>query len=333
MARERIAVIGSINVDVLLQVDRHPRPGQTVLGTGGTLSPGGKGANQALAAARQRARTLMVGAIGSDANAQVATCLLRDADVDLSHVANVDGPTGLATVTVDRFGENSIIVVPAANHNVDTALVHCALPEILECAVVVMQGEIPADTVDFTAAAIADSDVRFVLNLAPVITVSADTLRRADPLIVNEHEAAEALVLLAAERPAPSDSPVRLGLSLAEALIQAGVASVVITLGAQGAVIATANGAKHLPAPKVQAVDTTGAGDAFVGTTAAGLARGLDLERACKLAVGVAAESVQRQGAQTSYPWSMVKETDDSEQPAKLLQRTNTRPDGTTNIQ
>lgn len=308
MARERIAVIGSINVDVLLQVDRHPKPGQTVLGTGGTLAPGGKGANQALAAARQRAKTLMVGAIGTDSNAQVATRLLRDANVDLSYVATIEGPTGLATVTLDRSGENSIIVVPAANHHVDAALVQSALPEILECAVVVVQGEIPAGTVDFTATAVAEAGVRFILNLAPVIPVSADTVRRADPLIVNEHEAAEALVLLDVEPPTGSGPPVQTGLSLAEALIHAGVTSAIITLGAQGAVIATAHGAEHLPAPQVQAVDTTGAGDAFVGTTAAALARGLDLQRACKLAIEVAAESVQRQGAQASYPWSSAAE-------------------------
>ncbi|WP_426976929.1 ribokinase [Pseudarthrobacter sp. O4] len=304
MKQERVGVIGSINVDLLLLVDRLPRPGQTVLGEGGTLSPGGKGANQAVAAARQGVPTLMVGAVGTDGNAGVSTSLLREANVDLCHVAALEGPTGMAVVAVDRAGENNIIVVPAANLRVDTAMVEAALPELMNCAVVIVQGEIPATTVDFAVHAIAGTDTRVILNLAPVIGVAAETLRLADPLIVNEHEAAEALSLLSAEIPAASGDAIRLGKSLAEALIDTGVPSAVVTLGSDGAIIAGAGGIEHLLAPTVDAVDTTGAGDAFVGTAAAGLARGLTLIQACTLAVRAAAESVQAHGAQTSYPWN-----------------------------
>lgn len=303
MKEERVGVIGSINVDLLLQVDRLPRPGHTVLGQGGTLSPGGKGANQALAAARQGVPTIMVGAVGSDANARVSTSLLREANVDLSHVAAFEGPTGMAVVSVDRAGENSIIVVPAANLMVNEAMVEAALSDLLSCAVVIVQCEIPAPTVDFTVSVLTGAGTRVILNLAPVIGVASDTLRLADPLIVNEHEAVEALGLLSAEIPAVSGDTVLLGRVLAEALLAAGVHSVVVTLGADGAIIAGDDAIEHIPSPTVEAVDTTGAGDAFVGTAAAGLARGLTLFQACTLAVRAASESVQAHGAQTSYPW------------------------------
>lgn len=308
-ARGTVAVVGSINIDLLLMVDRLPAAGETVLGTGGTLSPGGKGANQAVAAARQGATVLMVGAVGSDANASEATRLLQDSGVSLDLVTAVEGPTGLAVVSVDSNAENSIVVIPGANNHVDSTIVAAALPRLRSCSVVVLQGELPLATTDFTVRELRDSEVLVVLNLAPVIPLSAESIRSADVLIVNEHEAIEALQLLSKEPqvrmgPGMHDADtVRSGLALAESLLSAGVQSAVVTLGARGAVVGETRGSVHVPPVTVDAVDTTGAGDAFVGAVAAGLAEGLTLHAAAELAVAVAAQSVVSYGAQQSYPW------------------------------
>jgi ribokinase len=308
-ARGTVAVVGSINIDLLLMVDRLPAAGETVLGTGGTLSPGGKGANQAVAAARQGAAVLMVGAVGSDAHASEATGLLRDSGVSLDLVAAVEGPTGLAVVSVDSNAENSIVVIPGANQHVDSSVVSAALPRLRSCDVVVLQGELPLATTDFTLRELRDTEVLVVLNLAPVIPLSAESIRSADVLIVNEHEAIEALQLLSKEPQVErgpemhDDDILRSGLALADSLVAAGVQSVVVTLGARGAVVGETPGSVHVPPVAVDAVDTTGAGDAFVGAVAAGLAEGLTLHAAAELAVAVAAQSVISYGAQQSYPW------------------------------
>lgn len=314
-ARGTVAVVGSINADLLLMVDRLPKAGETVLGTGGTLSPGGKGANQAVAAARQGAEVLLVGAVGRDANAAEATRLLRDSGVNLDFVAGVEGPTGLAVVSVDRLAENSIVVIPGANQHVDPAAIAAALPRLRSCDVVVLQGELPSSTVEFVLRELRDAPVKVVLNLAPVIPLGAESIRAADVLIVNEHEAVEALQLLSGQaqvhpasvHPAPStpdvDPVVRSGLSLAASLVSCGVAAAVVTLGARGAVVAESGSSIHVPPIAVEAVDTTGAGDAFVGAVAAGLAEGMTLHEAGELAVAVAAQSVTSYGAQQSYPW------------------------------
>lgn len=309
-AQGTVAVVGSINVDLLLMVDRLPAAGETVLGTGGTVSPGGKGANQAVAAARQGAGVLIVGAVGSDAHATEATRLLQDSRVTLDLVTTVEGPTGLAVVSVDSNAENSIVVIPGANQHVDAKAVSAALPRLRSCDVVVLQGELPLATTDFALRELRGAGVLVVLNLAPVIPLPAESIRSADVLIVNEHEAIEALRLLSKEPKIHVGNemhddvdPVRSGVALADSLLSAGVQSVVVTLGASGAVVGEARGSVHIPPVAVDAVDTTGAGDAFVGAIAAGLAEGLSLHAAGELAVAVAAQSVVSYGAQESYPW------------------------------
>lgn len=310
-ARGTVAVIGSINVDLLLMVDRLPAAGETVLGTGGTLSPGGKGANQAVAAARQGASVLMVGAVGSDANAAEATRLLHKSGVSLDLVATAGGPTGLAVVSVDRNAENSIVVIPGANQHVDASAVSVALPRLRSCDVVVLQGELPLATTDFALRELRGTGVLVVLNLAPVIPLPAESIRSVDVLIVNEHEAVEALRLLSKETKIQAghemddddDDAVHIGVALADSLVSSGIPSAIVTLGARGAVVGRSEGSVHVPPVAVDAVDTTGAGDAFVGAVAAGLAEGLTLHAAAELAVAVAAQSVISYGAQESYPW------------------------------
>lgn len=298
----RVAVIGSINVDLSVSVERHPLPGETVLGSGGELSPGGKGGNQALASARQGAETIMIGAIGTDPYAEVATRLLKEAGVDLTHVSTTPGPTGLAIVAVDPGGENNIVVVPGANASLTPEHVAAAEKALSTCAVAVIQGEIPVETIETASQILGPLGVRQILNLAPVLKLSLEVLRRSDPLVVNEHEAAQILAETECRELAPSATEEEYGQKLAVALVESGITSVVVTLGSAGAALATTEHATHINAPKVEAIDTTGAGDAFVGALAASLAGGANLKSACQQAVRVAAHSVKGHGAQNSYP-------------------------------
>ncbi|WP_402463304.1 ribokinase [Isoptericola aurantiacus] len=305
-----IVVVGSVNADLVARVPAQPEPGETVLADSMTVLAGGKGANQAVVAARLGGDVALVGAIGSDAFAAAALPGLRAAGVDLSAVATVPGPTGVALISVDDDGENTIVVVPGANAAVDADAVERHRDLVAGADVVVVQGEIP---VPGSTAAARAARGRVLLNLAPVVPVPADVLALADPLVVNGGEAER--LLAEADRPV-SDSPLAVALEL-QAL---GPRSVVLTLGAAGAVVlepghdggAPAGGTTSgpgvlgqpvvVPTPHVEAVDTTGAGDAFVGALAYRIAVGDSLVDAARVAVRVGAFSVATPGAQPSFP-------------------------------
>ena len=289
-----IVVVGSVNVDLLAQVQRHPRPGETLHGTGGQMLPGGKGANQAVAAARLGARVAMVGAVGSDVQAEAALSALREAGVDLGHVAEIEGPTGLAIVTVAEDGENSIVVIAGANDAMDAARVRAAAEVISAARIVVCQGEIPRDGIEALPALVRG---RFLHNPAPVMELDPAVLRASDPLVVNQHEAGLVLAQLAPGQEAPEDPE-----AVVAALRAAGIPSAVLTLGADGSLGADQAGVRRVPPAPVEAVDTTGSGDAFIGALALGLARGDDLATAARLASRVGAFAATGEGAQPSYP-------------------------------
>lgn len=295
----RVVVVGSVNADLLAQVDLHPAPGETVLGRSLAVLPGGKGANQAVAAARLGAHTAFVGAVGTDEFAEPALAGLRSAGVDLAALTTVDGPTGIALVTVAAGGENAIVVIPGANGRMDAAAVDAHRGLIAGAAVVVVQGEIPRAGVEAVA---ASAGGRLIVNLAPVIEVAPDVLRAADPLVVNEHEAALVLAALAGSGSAPTMDRPEDEQRVAEDLLRHGVRSLVLTVGARGALVADASGCVRVPAPRVTAVDTTGAGDAFVGALAHRLALGDPLVDAARFAARVGAYAVGGPGAQPSYP-------------------------------
>ncbi|MEE2524583.1 ribokinase [Pseudarthrobacter sp. J75] len=290
----KVAVVGSINLDQVIRIGRHPLPGETLLGSSLTLLPGGKGANQALAAARLGADVSLIGAIGNDANAALASELLQASGMDLSALRTADAPTGLAIICVAENGENTIVVIPGANSVMDAMAVESAAAQIAEAAVVVLQGEIPADGI---AAAARLATGRVVLNLAPVVALDPAVIRSANPLVVNEHEGALVLSQLAPESAAPVDDE-----ALVAALRAQGIPSVVLTRGADGAICSDDGGTQLLPAPSVQAVDTSGAGDAFVGALSTALAAGASLLDASRLAVRVGAFAVRGHGTQASYP-------------------------------
>ena len=293
MNHPQITVVGSINADVTVNVARHPNPGETLLGSGGGVTAGGKGANQAVAAARLGARVTLVGAVGADANAQPATALLREANVDLTHVETITTEvTGLAVITVSEDGENTIIVVPGANVGVDAVGVEKHRAPVEAAELVLLQGEIPADGF---ARAVELARGRVAVNLAPVVDVPREALLKADPLMANEHEAGLILEQLGLRGEGEPKE-------LAKRLVEAGFASVVLTLGAQGALVADAQGVRPVPTPTVTAVDTVGAGDAFAGALCYRLVQGDTLDEAAAFAARVGAFAVTKPGAQPSYP-------------------------------
>lgn len=299
----QVTIVGSSNVDITALMARLPGPGETVLADSYQLSPGGKGANQALAAQLAGAATEFIGAVGKDSHAEVALGQLDGAGVKLDRVARSSQPTGVAIIQVDSGAENSIAVVSGANSTVTDQAVKAAgaIDGIL-----VLQGEIPASGIKAAMDAATD---RIVLNLAPVIELDRDYLLKANPLVVNEHEAEAVLQQL---NPHPARRIEGDYERLAAMLVDEGIASVVITLGANGCLVAdkfpAENGGaqvRPLPAVKVKAVDTTGAGDAFTGALAARLANGEDLVQAAEFAGKFAALTVQAHGAQASYPRSL----------------------------
>ncbi|MGO3044210.1 MAG: ribokinase [Corynebacterium casei] len=288
-----LTVVGSINADLTARVQRHPNPGETLLGSGGGITAGGKGANQAVAAAYLGANVKFVGAVGQDPYVEPALKHLKESGVDLSAVAEVDDTTGLAIITVSDDGENTIVVIPGANAHVDSDFVASRRESVATADIVLLQGEIPADGF---AAAVQEATGRVIINLAPVVEVDKQALLAADPLLANEHEAG--LILEQLGQKAASDAPK----DLAQALIDAGFNSVVLTLGAQGALVAADKELIDIPTPKVTAVDTTGAGDAFAGALCARLLEGDDLVQAASFAAHVGATSTLQNGAQASYP-------------------------------
>ncbi len=286
-----VVVFGSINLDLVARVARFALPGETLAAESFAMHPGGKGANQALAAKRAGAQVALFGAVGSDAFATPALALLRAGGVDVAGVRVTAGSTGIALIEVEATGENRIVIVAGANARVDANDVR---DDVLGPAtVVVLQQEIPAAANLALATRARATGARVVLNAAPARAVEPALLGLVDILIVN---ATEMRALAAA-----SDLPAGPA-AFATAFPRRHGGTAIVTLGADGAVAAGPGAGCSLRAPPVAAVDSTGAGDAFVGALAAALDRGMPLPAA--LAWGVAAGSLAcaRHGAQPALP-------------------------------
>jgi len=291
-----IAVVGSLNVDVSLRVPRFLKPGETMRATALELGAGGKGLNQAIAAARLGGRVHMVGRVGMDPFAEIPLAALRAAGIDATYVESLAGErTGLATITVDEStGQNQIAVAAGANRRVSVEHVRDALSVFRAAGVLLVQLELPPETVDAALELARANHVRSILDPAPVRELSDETLARIDVLTPNEVEA-EAL----------SGVPISdvESAAAAGAVLQARTrGDVVVTLGASGCVWVHATGFEHVPAPRVRALDTTGAGDAFNGALAVALARGEPLSRALRDAVRAGSAATLRRGAAAAMP-------------------------------
>ena len=290
-----ITVVGSANADLVVQVPRRPLGGETLLGGELQTLPGGKGANQAVAAGKAGGSVAFVGCVGADGNGDLLRASLESSHVRVETLGSTDSPTGTAIITVTPDGENSIVVCPGANHDLTVAEASRSAQAWRDARITVLSLEIPMETVEHVARDATAHDTRVVMNAAPALRLSAEVLAVCDPLIVNEHEALE---VLGASINDPDASDYE---ALAKRLLHAGARSVVITVGAQGAVVAQDNACEHLPAFAVTPVDTTGAGDAFVGALSAELSRDTTLTEAVIFAQAMAALSVERFGAQPSY--------------------------------
>ncbi|WP_133903397.1 ribokinase [Actinophytocola oryzae] len=284
-----ITVIGSCNVDFVVPVAELPGPGETVLGRDHLKTPGGKGANQAVAAARLGSRVVFVGCVGDDDLATTIRTALTDAGVELTwlHTAE-DTPSGIALITVADGGENTIAVSPGANARLSPEHLNTSLLESTD--VLLAQLEIPLEAVQ---AAVEAAHGRVLLNPAPARELPPELLARVDVLIPNRSELG---VLAGAPEPTTTDEAAALARSLT------GPSAVVVTLGADGALVVADDEVTHVPAVEVDAVDATGAGDAFCGALADALDRGSTLVEATRWAVRVAGISTTRQGAQTGMP-------------------------------
>lgn len=287
-----VVVVGSANIDQVFRVVRIPSPGETVLSTGLTTARGGKGQNQAVAAARAGAVTSFVGAVGADDFGRGIRSGLDSDGVATSQLREVDAPTGTALIAVDDRGENTIIVEAGAN-GLLSDLTESDAAAIRAADVLVLQLEIPLPTVLQAADLAHSAGTTVVLNAAPIRDLPDELLDLVDVLVVNEHEAAH----LAAARSEADDDVAR-----AAALTRL-VPAIVVTLGGDGAALYRAGEpAVTFGAPAVTVVDTTGAGDTFCGALATLLSEGADLAGACRFAVVAGSLSVERAGAVPSIP-------------------------------
>jgi len=288
-------VLGSMNMDLVVRTKRHPRPGETVHGLDFHTVPGGKGANQAAAAARLGASVAMVGRVGADAFGQAMLSNLAAQGVDTAHVRQDEAqPSGIAMIEVDEAGENTIVVAPGANGAVSIGDVDAVRHLIADARYLVLQFEIPLNVVRYAIALGAALGVRVILNPAPAYAVGSDALDGVYALVVNETEA-QALSGLPV-------SDLAEAARAAEVLRRMGPEVVIVTLGAGGAYLCGATCRRHVPAHAVKVVDTTAAGDTFVGGLVAALLEGRELDEAVRYATCAGTLATLRMGAQTSIP-------------------------------
>jgi ribokinase len=293
-----IVVVGSINLDLVASTDRIPQVGETVIGRTLTTFFGGKGANQAVAVARLGYPVSMIGNVGNDAFGTQLRNGLAEAGVNTEHVETVEGSSGTALIITGPNGENSIVVVPGANAHVTPKSLERAAPLLKQAGFILVQLEIPLETVEYLAEFAERYDIPFMLDPAPARELPASLLRRVSWLTPNETETRELLK-------ANLDDNEQSANAAADQLLSRGVKNVVLKLGSRGCVVAQGSQSKErIPAFSVNAVDTTAAGDAFNAGFAVGLISGYSASESGVFASAVAALSVTRPGAQPSMPRS-----------------------------
>jgi ribokinase len=295
--RGGVLVIGSITADVTSFSQRLPSPGETLLGDDFTLVLGGKGANQAVASALAGADTQMVGCVGTDLFQQLTLGSLRDLGVDVSSVRVVEGPTGVAHIRVDASGENDIVMVPLANGHLGTEDVDAGIRGAAgRASVLLTQLETPIEVTSHAVRTARAAGMTVLLDPAPAAPLDDDLWACVDVVTPNETEAR----LLTGIPVVDVESAARAG----RWFVERGVGHAVVTLAASGVVVVDVAGVRHVPAPRVAAIDTTAAGDAFAGYLGAELARGVDLDTALPRSMAAGALAVTRRGASPSLPSS-----------------------------
>jgi ribokinase len=296
MDLKKIIVVGSTNMDMVVKTTHIPVPGETVLGGSFFMNPGGKGANQAVAVARLGGDVIFVSKMGNDVFGKQSFQLLEEEGINTTFIVSDDEvPSGIALITVDDLGQNSIVVAQGANANLMPADIEPALPEIEKCAIVLLQLEIPMATVEYLVAYAAKKEASVILNPAPAARLSDSVLRHVDIITPNESEAS----ILSGIPVTDTESAKK----AAQVIHELGVKTVIITLGPLGALVLDQGTFHAIPARKVETVDTTAAGDVFNGGLAVALAEGKNIVEAVGFACEAAGFSVTRMGAQLSIPY------------------------------
>jgi len=295
MGENKIVVVGSSNTDMVIKVKNLPKPGETVIGKEFYIAAGGKGANQAVAAARLGADVTFIAKVGKDMFGDRAIANFQESGINTDFVFRDEkNPSGVALIFVDEKGENSIAVSPGSNANLVKENIKLAIDEIKKAVIMLIQLEIPIETVEYAVNVAKQHNVKVILNPAPARKLGDQLLKRVDIITPNESEAEVLTGLKIVDDISAAKA--------AEALIQKGVGNVVITLGERGAFLYTKSDNMLIPTKRVNAVDTTAAGDAFNGGLAFALGSGMSLKDAIHFANFVGAYSVTRRGAQPSMP-------------------------------
>lgn len=296
MERNKIIVIGSTNMDMVVKTNHIPVPGETVLGGDFFMNPGGKGANQAVAIARLGGSVLFISKIGDDIFGKQSSQLFDEEGIDTRGlVPDEESPSGVALITVDGQGENSIVVAPGANANLTPSDVVDTLDDLTDISIMLMQLEIPLETVKTAALHGSHKGIKVILNPAPVNQRTAELFPYIDIITPNANEA-ELLTGIPV-------NDVESACEAAKIINQSGVKNVVVTIGKMGALVLENGISTYIPASDVETVDTTAAGDAFNGALAVALSEGKDLINAVRFACQAAAITVTRMGAQSAMPY------------------------------
>ena len=295
MNTKKIVVIGSSNTDMVVRTKRIPRPGETIIGGTFMMNPGGKGANQAVAASLLGGNVTFVARTGNDIFGDKSMSNYREAGINTGSVFRDENlPSGVALICVDDNAENSIVVSPGANGGLSVQDVEAVKKEIESANYLLMQLEIPMETVEYAARLASKAGVKVILNPAPAARLSEELLKNIYLITPNETEA-ELLTGITINHPEDAKYA-------ADKLIDMGVENVIITLGASGALIRDVNGFARQEARKVDAIDTTAAGDVFNGALCVALTEDMDIREAVRFATVAASVSVTRMGAQSSIP-------------------------------
>ena len=296
MKQRRIVIIGSSNMDMVVQTNHIPVPGETVLSGSFFMNPGGKGANQAVAVARLGGNACFIAKVGNDIFGKQATQLFDDEGIDTRYLLSDDElPSGVALITVDQKGENSIVVASGANANFFPSDLNSALEEIVKFDIVLMQLEIPMSTILFVAKTVSKENTKVILDPAPANELSKELLHYIDIITPNQTEAE----ILSGIKVTDIESAKEAAL----VIYAKGVKNVIVTLGPVGAVVCQEGNMYLVRAPVVKAIDTTAAGDVFNGALAVALSEDKPLIKAVEFACMVAAVSVTKMGAQSSIPY------------------------------
>ena len=291
---KKICVIGSLNMDLVVNVDTMPKPGQTIIGSNFKEVPGGKGANQAVAMARLNGNVSMIGKVGEDGFGQTLINSLKNDNVDTTYIQTTKGATGVALITVDKNAQNSIVVSPGANFEVKEDDIDNNIEAIKNSDIVVLQLETPLNTIKYALNKAKELNKYTILNPAPAVKLDDEIIKNVDLLTPNETE----LEIISGVSIETEEDIQR----AAQIMIEKGVKELIVTLGSKGSLYINKEKSMFKKAYKVQAVDTTAAGDSYTGALSVAFSNNKDVEEAMDFASKVGALSVMKEGAQSSLP-------------------------------